>query len=105
MLVLSHLSNDSLKQLARYHPNHLEPKKKVEFFGFIEDKNYVDPDLVNHQYLRKEEEMKEDGYADELKVLEEFKGTRKDWFVKEQKRRGRKATPKAQKEEGIRTRT
>ncbi|MFS7918501.1 hypothetical protein Hanom_Chr03g00201931 [Helianthus anomalus] len=44
--------------------------------------------------------MKEAGYADELKILEEFKGTRNDWFVKEQKKRGRKATPKAQIEEG-----
>ncbi|MFS7946623.1 hypothetical protein Hanom_Chr06g00538571 [Helianthus anomalus] len=44
--------------------------------------------------------MKEDGYADELKILEEFKGTRNDWFVKEQKRTGRKATPKGKTEEG-----
>ncbi|MFS8023250.1 hypothetical protein Hanom_Chr16g01449291 [Helianthus anomalus] len=44
--------------------------------------------------------MKEKSYADELKILEEFKGTRNDWFVKEQKKRGRKATPKAQIEEG-----
>ncbi|KAJ0548643.1 hypothetical protein HanIR_Chr08g0386081 [Helianthus annuus] len=27
LLVISHTSNDSLKQLARYHPNHPEPKK------------------------------------------------------------------------------
>ncbi|XP_035838741.1 glutamic acid-rich protein-like [Helianthus annuus] len=44
--------------------------------------------------------MKEAGYADELKILEEFKGTRNDWFVKEQKKRCRKATPKAQIKEG-----
>ncbi|MFS7918520.1 hypothetical protein Hanom_Chr03g00202151 [Helianthus anomalus] len=49
LLVQSHMSNDSLKQLSRYHPNHPEPKKKVEFFGFIKVKNYVDPDPVNHQ--------------------------------------------------------
>ncbi|KAL9992633.1 hypothetical protein Hdeb2414_s0001g00014021 [Helianthus debilis subsp. tardiflorus] len=100
LLVQSNMSNDSLKQLAIYHPNHPEPKKKVEFFGFIKDKNYVDPDPVNHLNWRNDEEMKEAGYADELKVLEEFKGTRNDWFVKEQKKRGRKATPKAQTEEG-----
>ncbi|MFS8007637.1 hypothetical protein Hanom_Chr14g01263401 [Helianthus anomalus] len=44
--------------------------------------------------------MKEKSYADELKLLEEFKGTRNDWFVKEQKKRGRKATPNEQIEEG-----
>ncbi|XP_022024560.1 histone-lysine N-methyltransferase 2B-like [Helianthus annuus] len=44
--------------------------------------------------------MKEKSYADELKILKEFKGTRNDWFVKEQKKRGRKATLKAQIEEG-----
>ncbi|MFS7994195.1 hypothetical protein Hanom_Chr12g01103011 [Helianthus anomalus] len=44
--------------------------------------------------------MKEPGYADELKALEEFKGTQNDCFVKEQKKRGRKATPKAQTKEG-----
>ncbi|MFS7912395.1 hypothetical protein Hanom_Chr02g00129481 [Helianthus anomalus] len=49
LLVLSHMSNDSLKQLARYHPNHPKPKKVAAFFGFIKDKNYVDPDPVNHQ--------------------------------------------------------
>ncbi|XP_022004000.1 uncharacterized protein LOC110901481 [Helianthus annuus] len=105
LLVLSHMNNDSLKQLARYHPNHPKPKKIAEFFGFIKDENYVDPDPVNHQNWRNEEEMKEAGYADELKALEEFKGTRNDWFVKEQKRRGRKATPKAQKGEGSSTQT
>ncbi|XP_022032569.1 bromodomain-containing protein 4-like [Helianthus annuus] len=100
LLVLSHMSNDSLKQLARYHPNHPEPKKIAEFFGFIKDVNYVDPDLVNHQNWRNEEEMKEAAYADELKALEEFKSTRNDWFVKEPRKRGKKATPKAKKGEG-----
>ncbi|MFS7943287.1 hypothetical protein Hanom_Chr06g00498471 [Helianthus anomalus] len=46
------MDNDSLKQLARYHPNHPEPSSKVEFFGFIKDKNYQDPDPVNHQNWR-----------------------------------------------------
>ncbi|KAJ0792243.1 hypothetical protein HanOQP8_Chr01g0015251 [Helianthus annuus] len=49
LLIQSHMSNDSLKQLARYHPNHPEPKKVAEFFGFIKDANYADPDPVNHQ--------------------------------------------------------
>ncbi|XP_022024436.1 glutamic acid-rich protein-like [Helianthus annuus] len=80
LLVLSHMSNGSLKLLARYHPNHPEPKKIAEFFGFIKDVNYVDPDPVNHQNWRNEEEMKEAAYADE--------------------KRGEKATPKAQKGEG-----
>ncbi|KAJ0683518.1 hypothetical protein HanPI659440_Chr16g0659141 [Helianthus annuus] len=96
LLVLSHMSNDSLKQLARYHPNHPEPKKVAEFFGFIKDANYVDPDPVNHQNWRNEVEMKEAAYADELKALTEFKNTRNDWFVKEPRKRSKKATPKAQ---------
>ncbi|XP_022040089.1 transcriptional regulator ATRX homolog [Helianthus annuus] len=100
LLVLSHMSNDSLKQLARYHPNHPEPKIVAEFFGFIKDVNYVDPDLVNHQNWRNEEEMKEAAYADELKALEEFKTTRNDWFVKEPRKRGKKVTPKSQEGEG-----
>ncbi|MFS8022663.1 hypothetical protein Hanom_Chr16g01442171 [Helianthus anomalus] len=86
MFVLSHMSNDSLKQLAIYHPNHPEPQKKAEFFGFIKDKNYVDPDPVNHQNWRNYEEMKEAAFADELKILEEFKGTQNDWFVKNRRR-------------------
>ncbi|XP_021975048.1 proteoglycan 4-like [Helianthus annuus] len=92
------MSNDSLKQLARYHPNHPKPKKVAEFFRFIKDANYVDPDAVNHQNWRNEEEMKEAAYADELKALTEFKNTRNDWFVKEPSKRSKKATPKAQEE-------
>ncbi|KAJ0525247.1 hypothetical protein HanHA300_Chr09g0309851 [Helianthus annuus] len=34
LLVQFHMDNESLKQLARYHPNHPEPSSKVEFFGF-----------------------------------------------------------------------
>ncbi|XP_021985289.1 proteoglycan 4-like [Helianthus annuus] len=100
LLIQSHMSNDSLKQLARYHPNHPEPKVGAEFFGFIKDANYVDPDPVDHQNWRNEEEMKEAAYAEELKTLKEFKTTRNDWFVKEQRRRGRKVTPKSQEGEG-----
>ncbi|KAJ0743580.1 hypothetical protein HanPI659440_Chr10g0377541 [Helianthus annuus] len=44
--------------------------------------------------------MKEAAYADELKALTEFKGTRNDWFVKDPRKRGKKATPQAQKGEG-----
>ncbi|XP_022040321.1 nucleolar transcription factor 1-like [Helianthus annuus] len=100
LLVQSHMSNDSLKQLARYHPNHPEPKIVAEFFGFIKDANYVDPDPVDHQNWRNEEEMKEAAYVDELKTLEEFKTTRNDWFVKETRWRGKKVTPKSQEGEG-----
>ncbi|XP_021990854.1 caldesmon-like [Helianthus annuus] len=94
------MSNESLKQLARYHPNHPEPKIVVELFGFIKDANYVDPDLVDHLNWRNEEEKKEAAYAEELKTLEEFKPTRNDWFVKEPRRRSRKVTPKVQEGEG-----
>ncbi|MFS7926528.1 hypothetical protein Hanom_Chr04g00298101 [Helianthus anomalus] len=94
------MSNASLKQLARYHPNHPEPKVSAEFFGFIKDANYVDPDPVDHQNWRNEEEMKETAYAEELKTLKEFKNTKNEWYVKETGRRRRKATPKIQKGEG-----
>ncbi|MFS8024670.1 hypothetical protein Hanom_Chr16g01466111 [Helianthus anomalus] len=101
LLVLFHMDNESLKQLGRYHPNHPEPSSKVEFFGFIKDKNYHDPDPINHQNWRDEEEMKEKSYADELKILENFRESRNEWFLKEEKKKkGRKATPKAQEEEG-----
>ncbi|XP_021979709.1 glutamic acid-rich protein-like [Helianthus annuus] len=101
LLVQFHMDNEMLKVLARYHKNHPEPTTKAEFFGFIKDKNYVDPDLVDHQKWRNDEEMKEAGYAKELKTLKNFKETRNEWFVKEEKKkRSRKATPKVQKEEG-----
>ncbi|MFS7986863.1 hypothetical protein Hanom_Chr11g01015261 [Helianthus anomalus] len=45
--------------------------------------------------------MKEASYADELKILENFKESRNEWFLKEEKKkRSRKATPKVQAEEG-----
>ncbi|KAJ0795673.1 hypothetical protein HanPI659440_Chr04g0153181 [Helianthus annuus] len=81
------MDNESLKQLARYHPNHPKPKTKAAFFGFIKDKNYVDPDPVNHQNWRNEKEMKEAGYAAELKILAKFKETRNEWFLKEEKKK------------------
>ncbi|MFS7999157.1 hypothetical protein Hanom_Chr12g01162691 [Helianthus anomalus] len=82
-----------------YHPNHPEPKKKAEFFGFIKDKNYKDPDLVNHQNWRNEEEMNEASYVDELKVLEDFRESRNEWFLKEEKKKkSKKVTPKVQTE-------
>ncbi|XP_035835816.1 bromodomain-containing protein 4-like [Helianthus annuus] len=100
LFVQSHMSNDSLKQLARYHPNHPEPKVGAEFFGFIKDANYVDPGPVDHKNWRNEEEMKEAAYAEELKTLAEFKYIKNEWFVKETGRRRRKATPKIQEGEG-----
>ncbi|XP_035842227.1 glutamic acid-rich protein-like [Helianthus annuus] len=45
--------------------------------------------------------MKEAGYADELEILEKFKDTRNEWFVKEEKKKkSRKSTPQVQAEEG-----
>ncbi|XP_021991111.1 WEB family protein At4g27595, chloroplastic-like [Helianthus annuus] len=45
--------------------------------------------------------MKEASYAEELKILANFKETRNEWFVKEEKKtRSGKATPKVQAEEG-----
>ncbi|XP_022019242.1 glutamic acid-rich protein-like [Helianthus annuus] len=95
------MDNESLKQLARYHLNHPEPSTKAEFFGFIKDKNYQDPDPIDHQKWRNDKEMKEKSYADELKTLEGFKETRNEWFLKEEKnKRSGKSTPKVQAEEG-----
>ncbi|XP_035838836.1 glutamic acid-rich protein-like [Helianthus annuus] len=93
------MSNDTLKQLVRYHPNHPEPTVGAEFFGFIKDANYVDPDPVDHQNWRNEAEMKEAVYAEELKILKDFKNTKNEWYVKETGRRRRKATPIVQKVE------
>ncbi|KAM0057975.1 hypothetical protein Hdeb2414_s0005g00164761 [Helianthus debilis subsp. tardiflorus] len=59
LLVQFHMDNEMLKVLARYHKNHPEPTTKAEFFGFIKDKNYVDPDPVDHQRWRNDKEMKE----------------------------------------------
>ncbi|KAJ0520702.1 hypothetical protein HanIR_Chr10g0462301 [Helianthus annuus] len=95
------MDNETLKVLARYHKNHPESSTKAEFFGFIKDENYVDPDPVDHQKWRNDEEMKEAVYAKELKMLANFKETRNEWFVKEEKKkRSRKETPKVQVEEG-----
>ncbi|XP_035842235.1 glutamic acid-rich protein-like [Helianthus annuus] len=90
----------TIKQLMRYHPNHPEPKVSAAFFGFIKDANYVDPDPVDHQNWRNEAEMKEAAYAEELKVLEDFKSTKNEWYVKESGRRRRKATPIVQQVDG-----
>ncbi|MFS7908206.1 hypothetical protein Hanom_Chr01g00080481 [Helianthus anomalus] len=62
LLGLFNMDNESLKVLARYHPNHPEPSTKAEFFGFIRDKNYQDPDPVDHQKWRNDKEMKERSY-------------------------------------------
>ncbi|KAJ0752672.1 hypothetical protein HanPI659440_Chr09g0327041 [Helianthus annuus] len=103
LLVQSLMNEVTIKQLVRYHPNHPEPKVDVAFFGFIKDANYVDP--VEHQNWRNEDEMKEDEmkeatYVEELKVLEEFKNTKNEWYVKETGRRRRKATPIVKQGEG-----
>ncbi|KAF5808636.1 hypothetical protein HanXRQr2_Chr04g0147801 [Helianthus annuus] len=100
LLVQAHMSNNTLKQLVKYHLNHPEPTLVVESFGFIKDVKYVDPDPVNHQNWRNEEEMKEAIYADELKILENFKTTKNEWYVKESGRRRRLATPTAEQGEG-----
>ncbi|MFS7947784.1 hypothetical protein Hanom_Chr06g00552301 [Helianthus anomalus] len=94
LLVLSHMDNDSIRSLARYNPKHPEPTKSAELFGAIRDKNYQDPDPENHQHWRNEEERKERGYADELKVLENFISKRGEWYLKEKTKRTRKTTPK-----------
>ncbi|KAJ0542476.1 hypothetical protein HanOQP8_Chr09g0324931 [Helianthus annuus] len=100
LLVQAHMSYKTLKQLVNYHPNHPEPTLVVEPFGCIKDAKYVDPDPVNHQNWRNEEEMKEAMYADELKILENFKTTKNEWYVKEFGRRRRLATPTAEQGEG-----
>ncbi|KAM0046883.1 hypothetical protein Hdeb2414_s0009g00321801 [Helianthus debilis subsp. tardiflorus] len=101
LLVLFHMDNETLKVLDKYNKNHPESKTKAEFFGFIKDKNYVDPHLVDHLKWRNEEEMKEASYVDELSILADFKETRNEWFLKgEKKKRSRKTTPKVQVEEG-----
>ncbi|KAJ0710533.1 hypothetical protein HanOQP8_Chr09g0313511 [Helianthus annuus] len=97
------MDNDTLIILSRYHKKWPEPKTKAEFFGFIKDANYKDPDPVNHLMWRNDKEMKEKSAADELAKLAEFKNTRSEWFMKEEKekkKRGGKRTPKVQAEEG-----
>ncbi|MFS7948734.1 hypothetical protein Hanom_Chr06g00563371 [Helianthus anomalus] len=50
---------------------------------------------------RNDVEMKENSAADELIKMEEFKETRNNWFLKEdKKKRSRKTTPKVQAGEG-----
>ncbi|XP_021979553.1 uncharacterized protein PF13_0277-like [Helianthus annuus] len=94
------MTNNTLKQLVKYHPNHPEPTLVVEPFGFIKDIKYVDLDPVNHQNWRNEVEMKEARYADELKILKDFKTTKNEWYVKETGRRRRMATPIVREGEG-----
>ncbi|KAJ0752545.1 hypothetical protein HanPI659440_Chr09g0325581 [Helianthus annuus] len=103
LLALYHMDNDTLIILSRYHKKWPEPKTKAEFFGFIKDANYEDPDPVNHLKWRNDKEMKEKSAADELEKLAKFKETRNEWFlkeVKEKKKKGGKRTPKVQTEEG-----
>ncbi|KAJ0726592.1 hypothetical protein HanPI659440_Chr12g0472061 [Helianthus annuus] len=103
LLALYHMDNETLIVLSRYHKNHPESTTKAEFFGFIKNKNYQHPDLVDHLKWRNDEEMKEKSVVDELKKLAEFKNTKSEWFIKEEKekkKRGGKRTPKVQAEEG-----
>ncbi|XP_022024607.1 uncharacterized protein LOC110924943 [Helianthus annuus] len=99
LLVQAHMSNNTLKNLVKYHPNHPEPDLVIENFGLLRDANYVDPDPENHQNWRNQEEMKEALYAVELKILQNFKGTKNEWYVKQSGRRRRFATPVAEGEE------
>ncbi|XP_021975239.1 uncharacterized protein LOC110870360 [Helianthus annuus] len=100
LLVLSHMDNDSIRSLARYHPKYLEPTKAAELFGAIKDSNYQDPDPENHEHWRNEAERKEKGYAEELKILKNFISKRSEWFLNEQKKKTRKATPTVKQVEG-----
>ncbi|MFS8018415.1 hypothetical protein Hanom_Chr15g01391811 [Helianthus anomalus] len=94
------MDNETLIRLSKYTTNWPEPKTKTEFFGFIKSANYEEPDPVNHLEWRNDEEMKEKSAADELTKLEKFSETRNEWFTKEEKKKGRKRTPKVQAEEG-----
>ncbi|KAM0040953.1 hypothetical protein Hdeb2414_s0011g00360501 [Helianthus debilis subsp. tardiflorus] len=101
LLVLNHMDNETLIRLSKIHKNWPEPKSKTEFFGFIKDEKYEDPDPVNHLKWRNDAELKEKSVADELTKLAEFKETRNEWFTKEEKKkRDRKRTPKVQAEKG-----
>ncbi|XP_022031498.1 intracellular protein transport protein USO1-like [Helianthus annuus] len=99
LLVQAHMSNISLKNLVKYHPHHPEPELVIENFGLLRDANYVDPDPENHQNWRNQEEMKEALYAVELKIIQGFKPTKNEWYVKESGRRRRLATPVAEGED------
>ncbi|XP_022024970.1 eukaryotic translation initiation factor 5B-like [Helianthus annuus] len=93
LLGLSHMDNDSIRALAKYHPKHPKPTKSAELFGAIKDGNYQDPDPENHEHWRNAEERKEKGYEEELKILKGFISKRSEWFVKEEKKKSRKTTP------------
>ncbi|MFS7904620.1 hypothetical protein Hanom_Chr01g00038241 [Helianthus anomalus] len=102
LMVLHHMDSETLIRLSKYTKNWPEPKK-TEFFGYIKDDKYEDPDPVNHLKWRNDAEMKEKSAIDELTKLEEFCETRNDWYMKEEnekKKKGGKRTPKAQTEEG-----
>ncbi|KAJ0715756.1 hypothetical protein HanPI659440_Chr13g0505031 [Helianthus annuus] len=100
-MLLHHMDNEMLIRLSKYTKNWPEPTK-TEFFGFIKDEKYEDPDPVNHVKWRNDAEMKEKSATDEITKLEKFNETRNDWYTKEvkEKKKGGKRTPKAQTEEG-----
>ncbi|MFS8025983.1 hypothetical protein Hanom_Chr16g01481591 [Helianthus anomalus] len=102
LMMLHHMDNETLIRLSKYTKNWPEPKK-TEFFGFIKDDKYEDPDPVNHLKWRNDAEMKEKSAGDELTKLEDFCETRNDWYTKEEKEKKKKSgkrTPKVHTEEG-----
>ncbi|KAF5818126.1 hypothetical protein HanXRQr2_Chr02g0061221 [Helianthus annuus] len=102
-MLLHHMDNERLIRLSKYTKNWPEPMK-TDFFGFIKDEKYEDPDPVNHLKWRNDVEMNEKSATDELTKLEDFSETRNDWYTKvgkEKKKGGKRTpTPKAQTEEG-----
>ncbi|XP_022007236.1 DNA ligase 1-like [Helianthus annuus] len=103
LMQLHHMDNETLIRLSKYTKNWPEPKKR-EFFGFVKDDKYEDPDLVNHLKWRNDAEMKEKSAINELNKLEDFYETRNDWYTKVEKgkKKGgkRTPTPEVQAEEG-----
>ncbi|KAJ0951459.1 hypothetical protein HanPSC8_Chr02g0060291 [Helianthus annuus] len=103
VMLLHHMDNERLIRLSKYTKNWPEPMK-TDFFGFIKDEKYEDPDPVNHLKWRNDVEMNEKSATDELTKLEDFSETRNDWYTKvgkEKKKGGKRTpTPKAQTEEG-----
>ncbi|MFS8034197.1 hypothetical protein Hanom_Chr17g01578401 [Helianthus anomalus] len=69
LMMLNHMDNETLIRLSMYTKNWLK-RKKTEFFGYIKDDKYEDPDP---------------SAADELMKLEDFVETRNEWYTKEEK--------------------
>ncbi|XP_022041193.1 myb-like protein X [Helianthus annuus] len=86
LMMLHHMDNETLIRLSKYTKKWPEPKK-TEFFGYIKDEKYEDPDPVSHLKWRNDTEMKEKSAADELTKLADFCETRNDWYTKEEKKK------------------